>query len=183
MKPVLKDFYQEVVVPSLMKELSLTNVHEVPKIEKVVINSGINANEERKWIDELASQIALLSGQKALITKAKVSISNFKLREGMPIGVKVTLRGNNMHNFLYKLINICLPLIRDFRGLNAKFDGKGNFTLGIKDYTIFPEINSDAASKRTVGMDITIVTTATTDQQGFALLKALGVPFRTNLKK
>lgn len=178
MEPQLKSHYFNIVRKELSNSLKCTNSHEVPKVLKVVINSRIKAIEERNWVDTVISLVQQISGQKPVTTKAKESISNFKLRKGMPVGVKVTLRGNNMFEFLYKLINIVLPRIRDFRGIPVKFDGKGNYTLGIQDHTIFPEVGTEFSLSKTVGMDITIVTSAKNDSEAFELLSQLGMPFR-----
>ena len=175
--PALKKFYAEEVVPALQKSRGYKNPHQVPAIEKVVINSGINASLDKTALNDTVRDIGLITGQKPVITKARTSISNFKLREGMPVGVKVTLRGNQMYEFLYRLLAVALPSIRDFRGVPTRFDGRGNYTLGIQDHTIFPEISIENV-KRTVGMDLTIVTTAATDSEGAELLKLMGMPFR-----
>lgn len=174
--PTLKKHYKEKVIPELMKSQGYRNLHQVPGIERVVINTGIGV-EDRGVVQEVAEQLSALAGQRAVITKARISVSNFKLRAGMPIGAKVDLRGNAMWDFVYRLINIALPAIRDFRGVPSKFDGNGNYTLGITDITIFPEINMDQ-QKRTTGLDITFVTTASTDAEAHELLKLLGMPFR-----
>lgn len=176
-KPALKQHYENEVSPALVKSNGYKNKHEVPALVKVVINSGIKATEEKNWVNEVQEQISRIAGQNAVITKAKESISNFKLREGMPVGVRVTLRGDRMYDFLYRLMNLALPIIRDFRGVNSKLDGRGNYTLGIADHTIFPEVNIDG-NKKNLGMDITIVTTAKTDKEGLDLLSHLGMPFR-----
>ncbi|MDP0499095.1 MAG: 50S ribosomal protein L5 [Verrucomicrobiota bacterium JB022] len=176
-KPFLQEHYEKVVAAELQKELGLANVHLIPRLEKIVLNSGFNATLDKGQIEESVRDLSSIAGQKAIITKARKSISNFKLREGMPIGAKVTLRGAAMWHFLYKTIAICLPSIRDFRGVNDKLDGSGNFTLGISDITIFPEIPQDGA-KRQMGLDICIVTTASNDEQGRELLRKLGMPFR-----
>jgi large subunit ribosomal protein L5 len=176
-KPTLKKYYAEEVVPALKKSRGYKNVHEVPAIEKVVINSGINAALDKVAVQDTLRDIGLIAGQKPVITKARTSISNFKLREGMPVGVKVTLRGNQMYEFLYRLLAVALPSIRDFRGVPTKLDGRGNYNLGIGDHTIFPEISIENV-KRTVGMDITIVTTAKNDAEGAELLRLMGMPFR-----
>lgn len=176
--PELKQQYLNVILPELMKNLGYTNRLEVPTIEKVVINSGIKAVEDKTRVKEVEEDIRDISGQKPLITKATKSISNFKLREGMPVGVKVTLRGASMWEFLYRLIAVALPTTRDFRGLSdASFDGHGNYTFGVTDSGIFPEISSEG-NKKTIGMDITIVTTAKTDKDARELLKLIGMPFR-----
>jgi large subunit ribosomal protein L5 len=177
-KSVLKEYYKDTVVPSLKKDLGYTNIHQVPNITKVTLNTGFNANIDKNGIAEALKDMSNIAGQQAVPTKARLSISNFKLREGMTIGAKVTLRGENMWNFLYRLIAVSLPNIRDFRGVPTRFDGNGNYTLGVKDHSIFPEINIESNSRGTIGMDLTIVTTAKTDDEGLALLKALGVPFR-----
>jgi len=173
----LQKFYQEQVVAELKKTRGYANAHQVPGIQKVVINSGFGAEADKAWIAEVQKDISNIAAQKAVITRARKSISNFKLREGMPIGVMVTLRGARMWEFLFRLINVALPVIRDFRGVPNKLDGAGNYTIGISDHTIFPEINTDTARKG-LGMDITIVTTAENDEEGRALLKLLGMPFR-----
>lgn len=175
--PVLKKYYAEEVVPALKKSRGYINVHQVPAVEKVVINSGVSASLDKAAVTDTARDITLISGQKPIITKARKSISNFKLREGMPVGVKVTLRGNQMYEFLYRMLSVALPSIRDFRGMPNRLDGRGNYNIGIADHTIFPEISIENV-KRTIGMDITIVTTAETDEEGAELLKLLGMPFR-----
>jgi large subunit ribosomal protein L5 len=174
---VYKLHYIQKVVPALTESGGYTNVHEVPAIEKVIINSGINSSLDKAGVADTVRDIGLIAGQKPVVTKARKSIANFKLREGMPVGTKVTLRGNQMYDFLYRLLSVALPSIRDFRGVPSRFDGNGNYTLGIGDHTIFPEISIESA-KRTVGMDITIVTTAKTDREGAELLKLMGMPFR-----
>ncbi len=176
--PALKKAYREQVVPELRKNLGYENIHQVPKLEKVVINSGLNASRDKNWIAEVQKEITAIAGQHAVVTKARKSVSNFKLREGMPNGVSVTLRGAQMYDFLYRFINIALPNIRDFRGVSQKLDGAGNYSIGITDSTIFPEINSDTQGRENIGMDISIVTSATTDKEGRELLKLLGMPFR-----
>lgn len=175
--PELKKIYTEEVIPSLIKSQEYGNVHEVPKVEKVVLNSSFGVELDKNGIVELRKDIASLAGQAPVVVKAKVSVSNFKLREGMPVGIKVTLRGNEMWEFLLRLIAIALPNIRDFRGVSSKLDGRGNYTLGITDHSIFPEINVERQRVNT-GLDISIVTSAETDQEGVALLKLLGMPFR-----
>jgi large subunit ribosomal protein L5 len=177
-QPFLKDHYQKTVVAELKKSQGYSNVHDVPKLTKIVINSGINASKDKNWVEEVRKDISNIAGQKAIITIARKSVSNFKLREGMPNGVKVTLRGAQMYDFLLRLVAVALPNIRDFRGIGRKMDGSGNFTLGISDHTIFPEIPSDTGNKEAIGMDISFVTSATTDEACFALLKQLGMPFR-----
>tara|TARA_Y100000766_G_scaffold121844_1_gene104632 strand:- start:102 stop:677 length:576 start_codon:yes stop_codon:yes gene_type:complete len=175
--PELKKIYTEEAIPALMKSQGYGNVHQVPKIEKVVLNSSFGVELDKNGIVELRKDIASLAGQAPVVVKAKVSVSNFKLREGMPVGIKVTLRGNEMWEFLLRLIAIALPNIRDFRGVPAKLDGRGNYTLGITDHSIFPEINVERQRVNT-GLDISIVTSAQTDEEGVALLKLLGMPFR-----
>lgn len=174
----LKDKYEKEVVPALQKKFNYKNIMEVPKIEKVVINMGISdARENPKAIEAASNDLALITGQRPVITKAKKSIAAFKLRKGMPIGAKVTLRANRMYDFLDKLFNINLPRVRDFKGVSPDaFDGRGNYTLGIKEQLIFPEIDYDKID-RVRGMDITIVTTAKTDEEARELLKNLGMPF------
>ena len=176
--PRLKTKYQKDVAPALMQQFNYSSVMEVPRIEKVCINQGIgDATGDKKLVDNAAAELSIIVGQKAVPTKAKTSISNFKLREGMPIGVRVTLRGNQMYEFLDRFLNISLPRVRDFRGVNDKsFDGRGNYTMGITEQIIFPEIDIEKVSK-IMGMDITIVTTAKTDAEAYALLKEMGMPF------
>lgn len=176
---VIKDKYENVVKPELIKAFNYTSIMEVPKIDKIVVNMGIgDAVFNPKVLDDAVEELQLLTGQKPIITKAKKSISNFKLREGMPIGAKVTLRGERMYYFLEKLISIALPRVRDFRGISGNsFDGRGNYTVGVREQIIFPEISLDKV-KKVRGMDIVIVTTAKTDQEGRALLSQLGMPFK-----
>lgn len=175
----LKTKYNEQVRPALMQQFGYSSVMAVPRIEKIVVNEGLgSAKEDSKAIDKAARELALITLQKPIVTKAKKSISNFKLRQGMPVGIKVTLRNERMYVFLEKLINIGLPRIRDFRGINPNaFDGRGNYNLGIKEQLIFPEITYDMVDK-VRGMDITIVTSAKTDEEARALLQAMGLPFR-----
>ena len=177
--PRLLEKYKKEVVPSLMKFFNFKSVMQVPKIQKIVLNIGVGqATQDPKILEDAAKELESIVGQKPAIRKAKKSISNFKLREGMNIGCMVTLRGAKMYEFLDRLINIAIPRIRDFRGVSDKsFDGRGNYTLGIKEHMIFPEVNVDKIT-RLYGMDITIVTSAKTDQQAYELLKALGMPFR-----
>jgi len=176
----LKEKYRSEIVAKLSEAGTYRNGHEVPKIAKLVINMGMNSSLDKDAMAQAAEELACISGQKPLITKARGSVSNFKLREGMPIGAKVTLRGNRMYDFLYRLINIALPRIRDFRGLSEKsFDGYGNYTLGIREQTIFPEIDPNKV-KRNQGMDITFVTTAGTDDEARELLRLFGMPFAKN---
>ncbi|HET6514972.1 MAG TPA: 50S ribosomal protein L5 [Thermodesulfovibrionales bacterium] len=179
MLPRLKEKYKEHVVPALMKEFSYRNVMEVPKLVKVVINVGLGeAIQNIKLLDAAQKELSMISGQKAVITKAKKSIASFKLRQGMPIGCKVTLRGDRMYELLDRLISVALPRIRDFKGVSGKaFDGMGNYTLGIKEQFIFPEIDYDKV-EMVHGMDITICTTAKTDAESKALLRHMGMPFR-----
>ena len=176
--PRLKDKYLTEIVPALKQKFSYQSIMQVPKIEKICINKGMGvAVSDKKLIDVALEEITSISGQKAVSTKSKKAISNFKLRENMPIGVRVTLRGDKMYEFLDRLMNIALPRVRDFRGVSAKgFDGRGNYTLGVKEQIIFPEISIDKVNKIS-GMDITFVTTAKTDEESYELLKALGMPF------
>ncbi|MCR1808614.1 50S ribosomal protein L5 [Haploplasma modicum] len=175
----LKVQYNETIKPELLKEFNYDSIMQVPRLEKIVINMGIgDAISNSKVLDEAVEELRTLTGQQPVITKAKKSVSNFKLRDGMAIGAKVTLRGEKMYHFLDKLVSVALPRVRDFRGVsNNSFDGRGNYTLGIKEQIIFPEISLDKV-KRVRGMDIVIVTTANTDQECFALLKHLGMPFK-----
>ncbi len=174
----LLEKYNETVKPALIKEFNYTSSMEAPKLVKVVINLGVgDAIVNPKLLDEAVAELTAISGQKPVITKAKKSIANFKLREGMPIGCKVTLRGDRMYDFLDKLVNISLPRVRDFHGVSATaFDGRGNYTLGVKEQLIFPEISFDKVAK-VRGMDVVIVTTAKTNKEAYALLKQLGMPF------
>ena len=174
-----KTLYEKEIKDSLMKEYNYATVMQVPKITKIVINMGVGeGSNDSKFIDAAVKDLTLITGQKPIVTKARKSIAGFKLREGQPIGVKVTLRGENMYAFLEKLIKIALPRVRDFRGVSPKsFDGKGNYTLGVKEQLIFPEINYDDVLKIR-GMDIVIVTTANTNDEARSLLKAFGMPFR-----
>lgn len=160
-----------------MKSRGYKNCHEVPTIEKIVLNSSIGTDADKTWITEVQNDIGKIAGQQPVITKARKSISNFKLREGMPIGVKVTLRGDRMYDFLYRLLVVSLPRIRDFRGVSRKLDGSGNYNLGVSDHTIFPEINVEG-NRKNIGLDITIVTTADTDAEALELLTLMGIPFR-----
>lgn len=175
----LKETYSKEVAPKLVKEFGYKNNHQVPKLEKIVLNIGVGeAVQNIKVLDAAAEEIALIAGQKPVITRAKKSIAGFKLREGMPIGCCVTLRGENMYAFFDKLISAAIPRIRDFRGLPKKgFDGRGNYTLGIKEHIIFPDIDIDKVDK-VKGLNITVVTTAGTDEEGRSLLTHLGMPFR-----
>lgn len=176
--PRLKDKYAKEIVPALKQKFNYKSVMQVPKIEKICINKGMGiAVTDKKLIDVAVEEITNITGQKAVATRSKKAISNFKLRENMPIGVRVTLRGDKMYEFLDRLMNIALPRVRDFRGVSAKgFDGRGNYTLGVKEQIIFPEISIDKVNKIS-GMDITFVTTATTDEESYELLKEFGMPF------
>lgn len=175
----LKEYYRKEVIPSLQKEFGYKNINQIPKIEKIVINMGLGeAVQDVKIIDKAASELTLISGQKPIVRKARKSVAAFKLREGMPIGCTVTLRGQRMYEFLDRLINAVLPRVRDFRGVSSKaFDGRGNYTLGLNDQSVFPEIDYDSIDKIR-GMNITVVTTAATDDEGRSLLGAFGMPFR-----
>lgn len=175
----LQDKYQNEVVPAMMKEFNYKSVMEVPAIEKVVVNIGVgDAIQNSKLLDEAVEELAAITGQQPVITKAKKSIANFKLREGMPIGCKVTLRRQKMYEFLDKLFNISLPRVRDFRGVSdTSFDGRGNYTLGIKEQIIFPEIDFDKVN-RSRGMDVVIVTSAKTNEEAKVLLTKMGMPFK-----
>ncbi|SET73284.1 LSU ribosomal protein L5P [Oceanobacillus limi] len=175
----LKNKYQDEIVPSLMNKFNYKSVMQVPGVEKIVINMGVgDAVQNSKALDNAVEELSLISGQKPMVTRAKKSIAGFRLREGMPIGAKVTLRGERMYEFLQKLIAVSLPRVRDFRGISKKaFDGRGNYTLGVKEQLIFPEINYDKVSKIR-GMDIVVVTTANTDEEARELLAQLGMPFQ-----
>ena len=175
----LQEKYLKSVKPELAKKFSYKSSMQIPKVEKIVINMGVgDAVANSKVLDDAVEELTQISGQKPVITKAKHSIANFKLREGMPIGCKVTLRGERMYQFLDKLVSIALPRVRDFHGINGNsFDGRGNYTLGVKEQLIFPEINFDKV-KKVRGMDIVIVTTAKTDEEGRTLLQLMGMPFR-----
>jgi len=175
----LQDQYKVEIVPKLKEKFGYRNVMQVPKLSKVVVNMGLgDAIENVKVIETAAAEIAIITGQKPVVTKARKSIANFKLREGVPIGVMVTLRRDRMYHFLDKLIAIALPRVRDFKGVSPKgFDGRGNYTLGIKEQIMFPEVNYDKIEKIR-GMNITIVTTARTDEEGLELLRLMGMPFR-----
>ena len=174
-----KELYESKIKTDLMKEFNYTSVMQVPKLEKIVINMGVGEGcQDIKFIDAAQKDLELIAGQKAVVTKARKSIAGFKLREGQPVGVKVTLRGENMYNFMEKLIKVSLPRVRDFRGVSGHaFDGKGNYTLGVKEQLIFPEINYDTVYKIR-GMDIVFVTTANSNDEAYALLKAFGMPFK-----
>ena len=174
----MKDFYKEEVAPALMKKFGYKSVMQIPKLDKIVINVGAGeAKENAKAIDSISGDLAKITGQKPVVCKAKKSVANFKLREGMPIGVKVTLRGDRMYEFLDRLFNVALPRVRDFQGINPNsFDGRGNYALGIKEQLIFPEIEYDKIDKIR-GMDVVICTTAHTDEEARALLEQVGAPF------
>ncbi|MFN3840441.1 MAG: 50S ribosomal protein L5 [Cyclobacteriaceae bacterium] len=176
--PRLKEKYQKEIVQALKSKFRYKSVMQVPKVDKICINKGMGvAVTDKKLIDVAVEEISSITGQKAVATKSKKAISNFKLREDMPIGVRVTLRGDRMYEFMDRLMNIALPRVRDFRGVNPKgFDGRGNYTLGVKEQIIFPEISIDKVNKIS-GMDITFVTTAKTDEESYELLKAFGMPF------
>lgn len=175
----LKQQFQEETTPSLMNKFNYESVMQVPALEKIVVNMGVgDAVQNSKNLDSAVEELALISGQKPVVTRAKKSIAGFRLREGMPIGAKVTLRGARMYEFLQKLVSVSLPRVRDFRGISNKaFDGRGNYTLGIKEQLIFPEINYDKVNK-VRGMDIVIVTTSNTDEEARELLGQLGMPFQ-----
>ncbi len=179
MNPRLQDKYSSEVVPALVKEFGFGNVMQVPKLSKITLNFGLGeAVQNPKILDKAVEQLTAVAGQKPVITRAKRSISNFKLREGMPIGVTVTLRRDRMFEFLDRLIAVAIPRVRDFRGISPKaFDGRGNYTLGVREQIIFPEIDYDSVDKIR-GMNVTITTTARTDEEGRALLRLLGMPFR-----
>lgn len=174
----LKTTYKEQVVPALMEKFQYESIMQAPKVEKIIINMGVGeAKENQKFLDNAVEEMTIIAGQKPVVTKAKKSISNFKVREGMAVGCKVTLRGNHMYEFLDKLVNVALPRVRDFRGVSkTAFDGRGNYALGIKEQLIFPEINYDKIDKIR-GMDIIITTTANTDEEARELLKLMGMPF------
>ena len=175
----LRQHYQKTVVPALTKEFGYKNIMAVPRLDKISVNIGLGeATQNAKLMDGAANELGQIAGQKPVITKAKKSIAAFKLREGMPIGCMVTLRGDRMYEFFDRLVNVALPRVRDFRGISSKsFDGRGNYTLGVKDQLIFPEIDYAKVDK-TKGMNMTITTTARTDAEGLALLKNMGMPFR-----
>ena len=177
--PRLRKKYTEEIVAKLKEQFQYKSVMQVPKLQKICLNQGVGAaTQDKKLVDSALNEMTMIAGQKAVSTKAKLSVSNFKLREGMPIGTRVTLRQDRMYEFLDRLITIALPRVRDFRGINDKsFDGRGNYSMGITEQIIFPEINLDKISKIS-GMDITFVTSANTDEEAHALLKALGMPFK-----
>ncbi len=178
LEPSLRKFYTEQIVPQLMKEFNYSSVMQCPKIEKIVLNQGLGeATQDKKIIEIAKKEMALISGQQPIETKSRKDIAGFKLRKNTPIGVKVTLRRNKMYEFLERLIRISLPRIRDFKGVEGKLDGRGNYTLGITEQIIFPEINLDTVAK-IQGMNITFVTSAGSDAEAYALLKAFGIPFK-----
>jgi large subunit ribosomal protein L5 len=177
----LKTIYYETIVPKLREEFGYTNIHQIPKVVKVIVNRGLGeASQNAKALESSINELTTITGQKPVVTRAKKAIAGFKIRQGMPVGVMVTLRSDKMYAFLDRLINLALPRIRDFRGISPKsFDGRGNYSLGVREQLIFPEIEYDSI-ERISGMDISIVTTANTDEEGRALLKAMGMPFRNN---
>ena len=180
--PTLKTVYREQVVPALMKQFSYASVMQVPKLVKITINEGVgeasnSQSHDKKLVEEAAAELSLIVGQKAVLTSSRKDISNFHLRKGQPIGVKVTLRNVKMYEFLERLIRVSLPRIRDFNGISEKLDGNGNYTLGLKEQVIFPEIDMDK-NPRVHGMEITFVTSAKTDEEAYALLKEFGLPFK-----
>lgn len=180
--PTLKTKYKEQIVPALHEEFAYKSVMQVPRLEKIVINQGMGqATADKKLIEVAQTELTTITGQKAVQTKSRKDISNFKLRKGMPIGVRVTLRADKMYEFLERLVAVSLPRIRDFKGINEKFDGRGNYTLGITEQIIFPEIDMDKITK-IFGMEITFVTNAATDEEAYALLQKFGLPFK-NAKK
>lgn len=175
----LKTLYQEKVVPALMDQFKYSNIHQVPKLVKITVNRGLGeASQNAKALDSSLTEIGIITGQKPVVTRAKKAIAGFKIRKGVPVGVMVTLRADRMYSFLDRLVSLALPRIRDFRGVSPKsFDGRGNYSLGIREQLIFPEIEYDSIDQIR-GMDISIITTANTDEEGRALLKELGMPFR-----
>ncbi|MCG9892640.1 MAG: 50S ribosomal protein L5 [Thermosynechococcaceae cyanobacterium MS004] len=175
----IKQLYAETVVPKLQEQFNYQNVHQVPKVLKITVNRGLGeAAQNAKALENSLNEIAIITGQRPVVTRAKKAIAGFKIRQGMPVGIMVTLRRDRMHSFLDRLINLSLPRIRDFRGVSPKsFDGRGNYTLGIREQLIFPEVSYDSIDQIR-GMDISIITSANTDEEGRALLKALGMPFR-----
>ena len=178
--PSLKKAYKEQIVDALMKQFNYTTVMQVPKLIKITINEGLGeGTQDKKIVEEAAAELSVITGQKALVTVSKKDISNFKLRKKMPVGVRVTLRDKKMYEFLERLVRVALPRIRDFKGIEGKLDGRGNYTLGITEQIIFPEINIDSISK-ILGMNITFVTSARTDEEGYALLREFGLPFKKN---
>ncbi|MCW6035126.1 50S ribosomal protein L5 [Spirulina subsalsa FACHB-351] len=177
----LKTLYQETIVPKLTEQFGYTNIHQVPKVVKITVNRGLGeASQNAKALESSINELATITGQKPVVTKAKKAIAGFKIRQGMPVGVMVTLRSDRMYAFLDRLISLALPRIRDFRGISPKsFDGRGNYSLGVREQLIFPEIDYDSIDQIR-GMDISIITTANTDEEGRALLKEMGMPFRDN---
>ena len=177
----LKSLYQEKIVPKLKEEFGYQNIHQVPRLVKITVNRGLGeASQNAKALESSLSEIAIITGQKPVVTRAKKAIAGFKIRQGMPVGVMVTLRSERMYSFLNRLIHLALPRIRDFRGISPKsFDGRGNYNLGIREQLIFPEVDYDSIDQIR-GMDIAIITTANTDEEGRALLKEMGMPFREN---
>jgi large subunit ribosomal protein L5 len=175
--PVLKKIYDEQVIPQLVKSRGYKNKYEVPRLVKIALNTGIDAEADKNQIADVQRDMGLLAGQKPVPAKARKAVANFKLKEGQTVGCYVTLRGNAMWEFLYRLLAVALPTIRDFRGVSPKLDGQGNYNLGIEDFTIFPEITVENV-KKTMGLDITFVTSAQTDEEGRELLRLLGMPFR-----
>lgn len=177
----LKERYTTEIVPKLKEQFSYTNIHQVPKVIKITVNRGLGeASQNAKALESSIAELATITGQKPVVTRAKKAIAGFKIRQGMPVGVMVTLRGERMYAFLERLINLALPRIRDFRGVSANsFDGRGNYSLGVREQLIFPEIDYDTIDQIR-GLDISIVTTANTDEEGRALLKEMGMPFRKN---
>lgn len=177
----LKDLYKQTVIPKLTEQFQYENAHQVPKLVKVTLNRGLGeAAQNAKALESSIREISLITGQKPVVTRAKQAIAGFKIRKGMPVGIMVTLRSDRMYAFMNRLINLALPRIRDFRGISPKsFDGRGNYTLGIREQLIFPEVEYDTIDQIR-GMDISIITTANTDEEGRALLKELGMPFRDN---
>jgi len=175
----LKTLYQDTIVPKLKEQFGYTNIHQVPRVTKITVNRGLGeASQNAKALESSLSELAIITGQKPVVTRAKKAIAGFKVREGMPVGVMVTLRSRRMYSFLDRLISLALPRIRDFRGISPRsFDGRGNYTLGIREQLIFPEIDYDSIDQIR-GMDISIITTANTDEEGRALLKEMGMPFR-----
>ena len=181
-KPSLRIKYREEIVPALMKQFSYTSIMQVPKLVKITLNEGVGqATQDRKLVEVAQQELTAITGQKAVQTVSRKDISNFKLRRGMPIGAKVTLRGDRMYEFLERLIAVSLPRIRDFKGIAENFDGRGNYTLGVKEQIIFPEIDIDKIVKM-MGMEITFVTTAKSDEEARALLREFGLPFKNNKK-
>jgi large subunit ribosomal protein L5 len=181
--PTYKTKYQKEIIPALMKEFGYTSVMQAPKLEKIVLNQGIGRHSvvDKKIVDTSIAEISAIAGQKAIATTSRKDISNFKLRKGMPVGVRVTLRADRMYEFLERLIVVSLPRIRDFKGVSGKFDGRGNYSLGVSEQIIFPEIDIDKIAKM-LGVEMTFVTTANTDEEGYALLREFGLPFK-NAKK